>query len=71
MKHNITLQKQNVLSTNLWNKTKATFGNIEYNSIEICTTVKCFACNILYPLTESESLLLSVCCPDSIYNTAN
>lgn len=41
------LQK-NVLSTNLWKENKSKkknthFGNIEYNSWEICTIVSCFA----------------------------
>lgn len=41
------IRQKNVLSTNLWNKNKSQkkprFGNIEYNGIEICTIVRCFA----------------------------
>lgn len=41
------IRQKNVLSTNLWNKKqkpkKPRFGNIEYNGIEICTIVRCFA----------------------------
>lgn len=53
---------ENVLSTNLWNKNKSQkkprSGNIEYNGIEICTIVRCFAFKY-FLLTHGQNLSLA------------
>lgn len=67
------IRQKNVLSTNLWNKNKSQkkprFGNIEYNGIEICTIVRCFAFKYFSIHSQTESLSCSVIAAGSILNT--